>query len=183
MTGYSFLLDCISGNRTAVTPPTPPGPKGSNGNGCCRVSGSQKGANSFAPFCFSALFVFPPLAFSPDVSRPGHARRETVPAPHSLAAPPRHFRPLPFRRRNVLSRLPLSSPSCPFRLRPRTPPDPADDSLFLLLRPAARHRPRRPCLLKDKGEGSFPPCLRLFPFLGKIEKRRPAQALCSRSPL
>lgn len=178
MTGYSFLLDCISGNRTAVTPPTPPGPKGSNGNGCCRVSGSQKGANSFAPFLFFRRSRF--LRTCPGPAMPGGR-----PSLHLTASQRRRgiSAPLPFRRRNVLSRLPLSSPSCPFRLRPRTPPDPADDSLFLLLRPAARHRPRRPCLLKDKGEGSFPPCLRLFPFLGKIEKRRPAQALCSRSPL
>lgn len=30
------------GSRAAVTLPTPPGPKGSNGNSCCRVSGSLK---------------------------------------------------------------------------------------------------------------------------------------------
>ncbi len=39
-----------TGNRAAAAPPTPPGPKGSNGNGCCRVSGSSKGAARAAPF-------------------------------------------------------------------------------------------------------------------------------------
>ncbi len=46
-------------NRAAAAPPTPPGPKGSNGNGCCRVSGSSKGAMSVAPFPFKSRL--PPL--------------------------------------------------------------------------------------------------------------------------
>ena len=47
---YTVFRFMSSGNRTAVAPPTPPGPKGSNGNGCCRVSGSQKGATLLRPF-------------------------------------------------------------------------------------------------------------------------------------
>ena len=47
---YTVFRFMSSGNRTAVAPPTPPGPKGSNGNGCCRVSGSQKGATRLRPF-------------------------------------------------------------------------------------------------------------------------------------
>ena len=46
---YTVFRFMSSGNRTAVAPPTPPGPKGSNGNGCCRVSGSQKGATQLRP--------------------------------------------------------------------------------------------------------------------------------------
>ena len=49
--GYTAFHLMSSGNRTAVAPPTPPGPKGSNGNGCCRVSGSQKGAALLRLFC------------------------------------------------------------------------------------------------------------------------------------
>lgn len=49
--GYTAFYLMSSGNRTAVAPPTPPGPKGSNGNGCCRVSGSQKGAALLRLFC------------------------------------------------------------------------------------------------------------------------------------
>ena len=61
---YTVFRLMSSGNRTAVAPPTPPGPKGSNGNGCCRVSGSQKGASHCALFCYPAL-----LAPCPDSQR------------------------------------------------------------------------------------------------------------------
>lgn len=43
----------------AAAPPTPPDPKGSNGNGCCRVSGSQKAQETLAPFSLSGAAFLP----------------------------------------------------------------------------------------------------------------------------
>ena len=70
---YTVFRLMSSGNRTAVAPPTPPGPKGSNGNGCCRVSGSQKGATRLRPFFVNS-------------SRPRYGN--ALPGPFSERTPP-----------------------------------------------------------------------------------------------
>ena len=119
---YTVFRFMSSGNRTAVAPPTPPGPKGSNGNGCCRVSGSQKGATRLRPFSLTppwlrhairlsagAFFAsLCPRAASPRNSRPRSTqkrRRQLSPLPPPIV-PVRfvqnRIRPdVPFRRSDV----------------------------------------------------------------------------------